>query len=149
MAPLEHSAFGFVGPTATHPHDRRVDSLLRALLYITRQLGRPAREADVRDLVGDRPFDRGAFLTAGEQLGFDSRIVDVATAPDIALRPPFVLLRAGHPARVVLSLTPERATLLDMVDDCVFELDREKLSVFGAEALVLREPPATEMPPRH
>jgi hypothetical protein len=36
-----------------------VDSLLRALLYVTRQLGRPTSEANVRDLAGvrDRPFD--------------------------------------------------------------------------------------------
>ena len=148
MAPLEHSAFGFVGPTASHPHDQRVDSLLRALLYITRQLGRPTGEADLRDLAGvrDQPFDAGAFLTAGEQLGFDAQIVDVAAAAD--LRPPFVLLGTGRRASLVLSLTAERATLLDMVDDRVFELDPGELSVFGGQALVLRQPSATEASPR-
>jgi ABC-type bacteriocin/lantibiotic exporter with double-glycine peptidase domain len=148
MAPLEHSAFGFAGPTASHPHDKRVDSLLRALLYITHQLGRPSSEADLRDLAGvrDRPFDVDAFLTASERLGFDAESVDVAAAGRGDLRPPFAILSPGRPASVVLSLTAERATLLDMVDDRAFELDREELAVFGAQALVLHEPPATEAP---
>jgi ABC-type bacteriocin/lantibiotic exporter with double-glycine peptidase domain len=146
MAPLEHSAFGLVGPTASHPQDRRVDGLLQAFLYVARQLGRPAGERDVRDLadVHGRPFDVDAFLIAGERLGFEASLVDVGTAGRDVLHAPFVLQRAGRPPCVVTALTAERATVLDMVEDRVFEVERDRLPVLGTEALVLREPPATE-----
>ena len=49
MAPLENGGFQqSLWDSASRP---RVDSLMRALLYIAQQIGRPVSEADVRRLA--------------------------------------------------------------------------------------------------
>ena len=51
MAPLENGSFQ---PSVWDEAGRhRVDSLMRALLYITQQVGRPVSEADIRRLADE------------------------------------------------------------------------------------------------
>ena len=69
MAPLEDSA-GIQRLAEPRP----IDSLMRALLYIVQQIGRPLSEADVRGLavLADEPLDEQGFLTAGRRLGLQA-----------------------------------------------------------------------------
>ena len=62
MAPLENGGFQqSVWDDAGRP---RVDTLMRALLYIAQQVGRPVSEADIRRLtsVPETGLDEAAFL---------------------------------------------------------------------------------------
>ena len=74
MAPLENT-----GVLETRP----IDSLMRALLYVAQQIGRPVSEADVRRLAGlpESGLDEAGFLRVGAQLGFDASALDLGAAP--------------------------------------------------------------------
>ena len=65
MAPLESA----LEEAPARP--RTVDTLMRALLYVVQQVGRPLSEADVRGLavLADEPLDEQGFLTVGARLG--------------------------------------------------------------------------------
>ena len=60
MAPLENTGVN-TGVAETRP----IDSLMRALLYVAQQIGRPVSEADVRRLAAlpDSGLDEAGFLT--------------------------------------------------------------------------------------
>ena len=79
MAPLENGSFQ---PSVWDEAGRhRVDSLMRALLYITQQVGRPVSEADIRRLttVPAAGLDEAAFMTAATRLGLESEAVDLGS----------------------------------------------------------------------
>src|SRR5262249_12814866 len=137
MAPLESALEE--APAGPRP----VDSLMRALLYVSQQLGRPVSEAELRGLavLAEGPLDSAAFLLAARRLGFHAHAVALARAPLQALPMPFVALGEGGPARVVLSLDGEQATLLDVVEGRIV---RASLATPGLQALVLRLPAAEE-----
>jgi ABC-type bacteriocin/lantibiotic exporter with double-glycine peptidase domain len=149
MAPLETSAFGLAGPSATHVPPPRVDSLLRALLYLTRQRSRRAGEAELRSLAGqpEGPFDIEACLRAANGLGLDAELIDLDRVESDAPAPPFAMIGEGRPAVVVLMLTSERATLLDPADGRTFDVDADELAAFGSQALLLGERRADEGAP--
>ena len=73
MAPLENG--GFQPSVWAGDRSRPVDSLMRALLYVAQQVGRPLSEADVRRMttVPAAGLDEAAFLVAGERLGLETR----------------------------------------------------------------------------
>ncbi len=73
MAPLENG--GFQPSVWAGDRSRPTDSLMRALLYVAQQVGRPLSEADVRRLaaVPAAGLDEAAFLTAGTRLGLDAQ----------------------------------------------------------------------------
>ena len=75
MAPLEDSS-GVQRLAELRP----IDSLMRALLYVVQQVGRPLSEADVRGLaaLADEPLDEQGFLTVGTRLGLQASAVDLA-----------------------------------------------------------------------
>ncbi|HZY55021.1 MAG TPA: peptidase domain-containing ABC transporter, partial [Reyranella sp.] len=135
MAPLESALTE--APARPYP----VDSLMRALLYISQQLGRPVSEAELRGLatlpVG--PLDNAAFLLAARRLGFEAHAVDLARTPPQTLPTPFVVVGEVGPADVVLSIDGEQATLLDVVKGRIV---RAALTAAGRQALVLRLPAA-------
>jgi ABC-type bacteriocin/lantibiotic exporter with double-glycine peptidase domain len=118
-----------------------VDSLMRALLYVARQLGRPVSEADLRSAAGlpDGPLDPAAFRLAARRLGFDPQTIDLDCATAASLPTPFVLLGADRPARVVVSVKEGRAVLLDVVEGRLLETAFDGLE---GQALALRAPPA-------
>src|SRR5258708_29636904 len=75
MAPLEHSR-----DVERLAELRPIDSLMRALLYIVQQIGRPLSEADVRGLavLPDERLDEQGFLTVGTRLGLQAGAVGLA-----------------------------------------------------------------------
>jgi ABC-type bacteriocin/lantibiotic exporter with double-glycine peptidase domain len=143
MAPLE-TALAEEAPPRPHP----VDSLMRALLYVSQQFGRPVGEAELRVLAAlpDGPLDAAAFRLAAWRLGFEPETVDLARQTPDGLPTPFVVLGAGRPAAVVLAVNSVQATLLDVVEGQIMRLPRATLAAPGLRALVL-QPPADAAPP--
>ena len=137
MAPLESA----LQEAPARP--RTVDSLMRALLYVSQQLGRPVSEAELRSLavLPEGPLDSATFLLAARRLGFDAYAVDLARLSAHTLPTPFVVLGGNGPADVVLSLDGGQATLLDVVEGRIVQAS---LAAPGLRALVLRLPAADE-----
>jgi ABC-type bacteriocin/lantibiotic exporter with double-glycine peptidase domain len=137
MAPLDSA------PDGVPARPRPVDSLMRALLYVCQQLGRPVSEAELRSLgaLPEGPLDSAAFLLAARRLGFEAHAVDLARTAPQGLATPFVVLGDGRLADVVLSMDGERATLLDVVEGRIVQAS---LEAPGLQALVLRLPTADE-----
>ncbi|MGE5150054.1 MAG: peptidase domain-containing ABC transporter, partial [Rhodospirillaceae bacterium] len=137
MAPLESA----LDEAPARP--RTIDSLMRALLYVSQQLGRPVSEAELRSLavLPEGPLDGAAFLLAARRLGFEAQAVDLARTSPQELPTPFVVLGEGGAAGVALSIDGEQATLLDVVEGRIV---RAPLARPGVQALVLRLPVADE-----
>lgn len=140
MAPLENS--GFQQSMWDGGSRHRVDALMRALLYIAQQIGRPVSEADVHRLavVPAEGLDEGAFLTAGARLGLQSAAFDLSADSLDDLPLPFALLAADRSAHVVVAGRADRWTVLDVTEGRIWQLTREGVIALGARALVLREP---------
>src|SRR5262252_3109586 len=119
MAPLEDS-------TGVHrlAEPRPIDSLMRALLYIVQQIGRPLSEADVRGLavLADEPLDEQGFLIAGTRLGLHAGAIDLAKARLEDLPTPFAVIGGGLAAHVVAAGRAGQWTVLDVVEGRVFHL---------------------------
>src|SRR5258708_31619715 len=101
MAPLENG--GFHPSVWDGDRSRPIDSLMRALLYIAQQVGRPLSEADVRRLaaVSAAGLDESAFLTAGARLGLQTHALDLTPERLGELPLPFALVAARPPGPVV------------------------------------------------
>ena len=129
MAPLENGGFQqSLWDSASRP---RVDSLMRALLYITQQIGRPVSEADVRRLAAlpASGLDETAFLTAGTRLGLVASADDVTAANLEDLPLPFALLAPDLSVHVVVSGRGNRWTVLDPLASVVVGLMLVKVSL--------------------
>ncbi|HEY2875691.1 MAG TPA: peptidase domain-containing ABC transporter [Reyranella sp.] len=116
---------------------------MRALLYVSQQLGRPVSEAELRShaVLPEGPLDSVTFLLAARRLGFDAHAVDLARLSAHELPTPFVVLGEDGPAGVVLSLDGRQATLLDVVEGRIVQAS---LTAPGLQGLVLRLPAADE-----
>ena len=140
MAPLENGSFQ---QSAWDGEARRpIDSLMRALLYITQQVGRPVSEADVRRLaaIPASGLDEDAFLTAGQRLGLESYAVDLAGRRLDELPTPFAVVGAvSQPTYVVVAGSGGRWTVLDVVEGRVWQLATDEVMALGTRALVIRE----------
>lgn len=140
MAPLENGSFQpSVWDEAGRP---RVDSLMRALLYITQQVGRPVSEADIRrqTTVPAAGLDEAAFLTAATRLGLQSEAVDLGSRLLDELPVPFALLAAGGLVYVIVSGRANDWTVLDVVEGRVWQATAKEVGVLGSRALLLRQP---------
>ncbi len=140
MAPLENGSFQpSVWDEAGRP---RVDSLMRALLYITQQVGRPVSEADIRRLttVPAAGLDEAAFLTAATRLGLQSEAVDLGSRLLDELPVPFALLAAGGLVHVIVLGRANDWTVLDVVEGRVWQATAKEVGVLGSRALLLRQP---------
>jgi HlyB family type I secretion system ABC transporter len=139
MAPLENG--GFQPSVWTGDRSRPIDSLMRALLYVAQQVGRPLSEADVRRLaaVPAAGLDEAAFLTAGARLGLEGHALDLTHEHLDSLPLPFVLLAVGQPAHVVVASQAGRWVVLDVVDGRIWQLSADEVMALGARALVLRQ----------
>src|SRR5471032_504993 len=133
MAPLENT-----GVAETRP----IDSLMRALLCVAQQIGRPVSEADVRRLAAlpDAGLDEAGFLSVGAQLGLEASALDLAAAPLDELPTPFAVVAASGVAHVVVSGRGEQWTMLDVIEGRVWQTTVQNVKVLGARALVLRLP---------
>jgi HlyB family type I secretion system ABC transporter len=139
MAPLENG--GFQPSVWDGDRSRPIDSLMRALLYIAQQVGRPVSEADVRRLaaVPAAGLDERAFLTAGARLGLATDAVDLAPDRLADLPTPFALVAAGQPAHVVVAGRGNQWVVLDVVEGRAWRLSTEEVMALGTRALVMRE----------
>jgi HlyB family type I secretion system ABC transporter len=139
MAPLENG--GFQPSAWTDDRSRPIDSLMRALLYVAQQIGRPISEADVRRLaaVPAAGLDEAAFLTAAGRLGLESQAIDLA--PDLLdeLPLPFVVLAAGQPAHVVVAGRAGQWVVLDVIEARAWHLSADEVMSLGTRALMMRE----------
>jgi ABC-type bacteriocin/lantibiotic exporter with double-glycine peptidase domain len=133
MPPLENSGA---------PDTRPIDSLMRALLYVAQQVGRPVSEADVRRLAAfsDGGLDENDFLRAGARLGFEASALDLGAAPLDELPTPFAVVAASGTAHVVVSGRGEQWTMLDVIEGRVWQTTDRNVRALGARALVLRLP---------
>ena len=143
MAPLENGGFGGDRPTRVRP----IDSLMRALLYMVQQIGRPASEADVRRLAPlvDDILDEQGFLAAGGRLGLEANALELGIVRLDDLPTPFAVTGIGQPAHVVVSGNRAQWMVLDVVEGHVQRMTEAEVRALGSRALVLREPPAPHL----
>jgi len=143
-APLENGGLGgeHIG------YARPVDSLMRALLYVAQQIGRPVGEADVRRLavVPAGPLDEQGFMAAGQRLGLEASILDLRAASLADLPTPFAISAVDAPAHVVLSKDGGQWSVLDVVSGRTTRMDDTQVRALGERALVLRAPPSDSEP---
>ena len=139
MAPLENG--GFQPSVWAGDSSRPVDSLMRALLYVAQQVGRPVSEADVRRLaaVPAAGLDEAAFLMAGTRLGLEAHAIDVTPERFDELPLPFVLLGPGQPAHVVVAGSAGLWVVLDVIEGRAWHLSAEEVTALGTRVLVIRE----------
>src|SRR5262245_16101234 len=139
MAPLENG--GFQPSVWDGDRSRPIDSLMRALLYIAQQVGRPISEADVRRLaaVPAAGLDEPAFLTAGLRLGLETQAYDLTPERLAELPMPFALVATSQPAHVVVAGRDDGWVGLDVVEGRVWRLSTEEVMALGTRALVMRE----------
>lgn len=139
MAPLENG--GFQPSAWTDDRSRPIDSLMRALLYVAQQIGRPVSEADVRRLaaVPAVGLDESAFLTAAGRLGLEAQAIDLASDRLGELPLPFVLLAAGQPAHVVVARRAGQWVVLDVIEAHAWHLSADEVMSLGTRALTMRE----------
>jgi ABC-type bacteriocin/lantibiotic exporter with double-glycine peptidase domain len=136
VAPLENSLGG-----DRLAESRPIDSLMRALLYVVQQIGRPLSEADARGLAGltDERLDEQGFLAAGARLGLRASAVDLAAANLADLPTPFAVVGGEVSAHVVAAGRGGVWTVLDVVEGQVWQMTSTDIKALGARALVLRE----------
>ncbi|MFZ5780840.1 MAG: peptidase domain-containing ABC transporter [Pseudomonadota bacterium] len=146
MAPLENG--GFQPSMWPGERSRPVDSLMRALLYVAQQVGRPVGEADIRRLatVPAAGLDEAAFLQAGKRLGLETRAVDLAAERLETLPLPLVLVAAGKPAHVVVSRQAAQWLVLDVVEGRLWDLSTAEVAALGTRALLMRDRLPAESP---
>ncbi len=152
MAPLEDSDRTGERLVSPVPVARPVDSLMRALLYISQQVGRPVSEADVRRLAvlsgtapgadPDQGLDERTFLAVGTRLGLDASALDLGAAPFDELPLPFAVVATSGTTHVVVSGRGAQWTVLDVVEGRLWQATTESVKTLGARALVLRLPAA-------
>ena len=140
MAPLENG--GFRQPGWNETGRFRVDALMRALLYIAQQVGRPVSEADVRRLVAvpSSGLDEASFLTVAVRLGLDGEAVDLASRPFDEMPFPFAVMGPGGAVHVIVSGRANNWTVLDVVEGRVWQSTSQEAHALGSRALLLRPP---------
>jgi HlyB family type I secretion system ABC transporter len=140
MAPLENG--GFRQPGWDDAGLLRVDSLMRALLYIAQQVGRPVSEADIRRLVAvpSSGLDEACFLTVATRLGLEGDAIDLAARPLDELPLPLAVVGADGTARVVVSGRANAWTVLDVIEGRVWQATTQEVRALGTRALLLRQP---------
>lgn len=141
MAPLENG--GFQQQSVWDDGGRpRIDPLMRALLYIVQQVGRPVREADIRRLtvVPAAGLDEASFLSAAVRLGLESEAIGLASRPLDELPLPFALLADDGRVHVVVSGRADAWTILDVVVGRVWQVAARDIGTLGSRALLLRQP---------
>lgn len=131
-------------PAAEPRPERRVDTLMRCLLYSAQQMGRPISEAELRALcpIPERGLDEATVLLACSRLGFKAAPVttDVATLARLPL--PFILVAPGDaPSMVVTGRDGERFTALDVVEGKPRTLDPKTIAALTGRAIVMKEVP--------
>jgi ABC-type bacteriocin/lantibiotic exporter with double-glycine peptidase domain len=132
------------GPVESRP----VDALLRALLFLARQAGRPLGEPGVRRLAPVPPegVDEQAFRTVGERLGLAVHAADLDddSLDDVAI--PFAVVADDRMAHVIVAGRGDSWVALDVVEGHARRLTRRQVMALGRRVLALREKPPSPSP---
>ncbi len=140
-APLENGGLG-----ERLSGGRPIDSLMRALLYVAQQTGRPVSEADVRRLAAlpDTLLDERGFLAVGRQLGLQVQVHSLEKVRLEDLPFPLALTSPEMPAHVLVSGRGGQFSVLDVIEGRVLQLNETQVRALGTRALSLRESPSRE-----
>ena len=138
-APLENGGLGGEQASSARP----IDTLMRALLYVAQQIGRPVGEADVRRLAAlpEGNLDEQGFMAAGQRLGLQASILDLRAASLVDLPTPFAVSALDGPVHVVLSHDAGYWAVLDVITGRTARLGDAEVRELGERVLVLRAPP--------
>jgi HlyB family type I secretion system ABC transporter len=121
---------------------RRVDTLMRCLLYAAQQLGRPVSEAEVRALtpVPERGLDERGFLVICERIGIQAARRELNDAVLRKLPTPCVLLGdAGAPSYVVVAHEGDHFTVLDVAESRTMDMDAAAVAKLSPSVILLKD----------
>jgi ABC-type bacteriocin/lantibiotic exporter with double-glycine peptidase domain len=125
---------------------RPVDALLRALLFLAQQVGRPLAEPEVRRLAMVPPtgVDEHVFLTVGERLGLAAHAddLDADALDEIAI--PFAVVADDRMTHVIVAGRSDSWVALDVVEGHARRLTRRQVMALGRRVLTLRDKPPAE-----
>ncbi len=121
----------------------KVDVLLRCLLYLSQQFGRPVSEADIRALapIPDGGMTETTFQYIAQRLGLKVGAfeIDIKSLPQAPA--PFVLLCSGEVPPVVVSAATARGyTLVDVVQGRSRTVSADELLELGYRVLLVKAP---------
>jgi ABC-type bacteriocin/lantibiotic exporter with double-glycine peptidase domain len=143
-APLEHGGLGGERLSDARP----IDALMRALLYLAQQAGRPVSEADVRRLAGgwEAALTDQAFLAVAARLGLQATTYDLTQVPLENLPTPFAVVGDDRSACVAVAQGAGLWSVLDVVEGRIRQWTAEQLRASGTRVLLVRAPTAPEEP---
>ena len=125
-----------------------VDALMRCLIFMTQQHGRPVSEADIR---ASCPLDAGGmtpetFLVAAQRLNYRAGQAEIDIHSVVDAPTPFVLLCSGQlPPAIVMTRPGGRFLLVDMVAGKTREAGADDIIRLGYKILLLKPlPPPDE-----
>lgn len=151
MAPLEDGGLRSgdrAGVGGQPAEGRPVDALLRALLFLAQQAGRPLGEPEVRRLAVVPPtgVDEPAFLAVGERVGLavHAADLDAGVLDEIAI--PFAVVADDRTTHVIVAGQGESWVALDVVDGHARRLTRRQVMALGRRVLALRDKPPAPSP---
>lgn len=151
MGPLEDggSRSGDRAGVGAQPAEGRpVDALLRALLFLAQQAGRPLGEPEVRRLAVVPPtgVDEQVFLTVGERLGLAVHAADLDADALDEIAIPFAVVAGDGTTHVIVAGRGVNWVALDVVDGHARRLTRRQVMALGRRVLTLRDKPPTPSP---
>lgn len=125
---------------------RPVDALLRALLFLAQQAGRPLGEPEVRRLAMVPPtgVDEQAFLTVGDRLGLAAHAADLDADALDEIAIPFAVVADDRMTHVIVAGRGESWVALDVVEGHARRLARRQVLALGRRVLTLRDKPPAE-----
>jgi HlyB family type I secretion system ABC transporter len=123
----------------------KVDVLLRCMLYLAQQFGRPVSEADIRALapIPDSGMSEVTFRHVAQRLGFKVGAfeINLKTLPEAPA--PFVLLCSGDVPPVIVSSSSARGyVLVDVVQGRTRTVSGDELLELGYRVLLVKPPAA-------
>ncbi len=133
-----------VVPEQGEPEDRG-ERLLRCLMRLALEFGRPVGEADIRAAC---PLPPGGmtpelYLRAAQRLGYRAKRVTLGRDGGRALPEPYLLLAAGgRPDRLVLARRGDALAVFDPLDGAIKEIAAAGELTAGRDALLARPEPA-------
>ena len=125
-----------------------VDALLRALLFLAQQAGRPLGEPELRRLAIVPPdgVDEQTFLTVGERLGLAAHATDLDAASLDETAIPFAVVASDRMTHVVVGGRGDSWVALDVVEGRARRLSRREVAALGRRVLALRQGPPARAP---
>ena len=121
---------------------RRIDSLMRCLLYVAQLLGRPVSEAEVRSIVPvpERGLDERGFLVASDRIGFKAVRREMSEHLLHRLPTPCVLVGdAGGPCFVVESREHDHYRVVDVIENRSSVMEPAAIGKLAQSVILLKD----------